>query len=53
MFASAVILKSRWDNVLTGILTPLRKTANRFYVSYTFTVQQVHTGKLVIVNAES
>lgn len=50
MFGTAVILKSRWNNVLTGILTPLRKTANRFYVAYTFTVQQINTEKLVIVN---
>ena len=53
LFGSAVILKSRWDNVVTGILTPIQKKVKRFYVAYTFTVQQVHTDKMVIINENS
>lgn len=53
LFGSAVILKSRRDNVVTGILTPIQKEVKRFYVAYTFTVQQVHTDKMVIINENS
>lgn len=50
MFGKAVILKSRWNNVVTGILTPVQKKATLFYVSYVFAVQQIHTEKLVYIN---
>ena len=53
LFGSAVILKSRWGNVVTGILTPIQKKAKRFYVAYTFTVQQMHTNKLVVIDENS
>ena len=38
----AVILKSRGDNVITGILNQISKRQTVFYTSYAFTITQIH-----------
>lgn len=42
LFGKKIILKSRPDTVIIGGLTELEKTVNPFYISYSFTVQQMH-----------
>lgn len=37
-----VILKSRGDNVVVGMLSQMSKRAKNFFVTYSFTIQQIH-----------
>lgn len=41
LFGQVVIVKSRGDNVLIGAMTKLNKTQGDFYISYSFTLQQI------------
>lgn len=43
MFGQLVILKSRGDEVVIGMLDKLQKKVNIFYTSYKFSIDQVHT----------
>ena len=37
-----VILKSRGNNVIIGMMALLRKRVKRFFTSYTFSIEQIH-----------
>ena len=46
-----VILKSRRDNVVVGALAQLQKKVRRFFVSYSFTIQQTQWEDFVAYDA--
>lgn len=43
----AVILKSRGGEVMVGVLSQINKIAGEFYLSYSFSVQQIHWEDLI------
>ena len=43
----AVILKSRGGEVMVGVLSQIDKIAGEFYLSYSFSVQQIHWEDLI------
>lgn len=51
MRGQVVILKSRRDNVVVGVLSSLQKNVHKFYTSYSFAVQQIHWEDYVDENA--
>lgn len=42
LYGKPVILKTKADNVLVGVLAGYQKSVYRFYVAYTFTIQRIH-----------
>lgn len=51
LFGKIVILKSRNNEVVIGMLDKLQKKVNAFYISYTFAIQQIHTEALERITA--
>lgn len=49
LLGKTVILKSRGDHVMVGMLGSVKKTVRRFYTSYSFRLEQIHAEDFVEV----